>query len=284
MCRKISIITPTYNSGKTLEKTILSVINNSEKIPVEYIIIDGGSTDNTQEIIHKYREYIQIFISEADAGAYDAMNKGIIHASGDIIGIINSDDWYQEGALEIVFKNFCQYPEIDVIYTPIDNYYHGKYVATFKPGKLENLAMRFTLNHPSCFIRKSAYQKTGLYNLNYQIAADYELIMRLYYSGYKFHYIDIPLASYSLNGMSSSPNPCQRAKLIYESWQISKKADIYLHQNLWKIRIKTYSAWVLNEIFALPIRFILKPVQARKLKTIIRKYLPQPVSEQYGKW
>jgi glycosyltransferase involved in cell wall biosynthesis len=98
---KISVITPSFNSEKTIEKTILSVIYQKISCNLEYIIIDGGSTDRTCEIIKKYAN-IDVFISEPDAGAYDAMNKGISLATGDIIGIINSDDWYQDGTIKIV--------------------------------------------------------------------------------------------------------------------------------------------------------------------------------------
>ena len=183
---KISVITPSFNSEKTIEKTILSVISQKQSCILEYIIIDGGSTDKTCEIIQQYAEDINIFISEPDLGAYDAMNKGVCLATGDIIGIINSDDWYQDGAIEIVEK-FSKSLDIDVLYSPIDNYFEGEYVATFYPGDLEHLPIRFTLNHPSCFIKKSAYDLIGLYNLQYKIAADYDLILRLFLAGLKFH-------------------------------------------------------------------------------------------------
>lgn len=276
---KISIITPSFNSEKTIEKTILSVIHQPHELPLEYIIIDGGSTDKTCEIIKKYSDDINIFISEPDNGAYDAMNKGINLASGDIIGIINSDDWYNNGAIQLVEQEFTN-PNIDILYSPIDNYYQNEYIATFVPGDLEKLPIRFTINHPSCFIKKSAYNLVGLYNTQYKIAADYDLILRLFLSNLKFHSIDIPLAAYSLNGMSSSPNPWVRTKLIYESWQISKQAN----KNLTFQRIKAYIAWIFNEIFALPARYFLKPPNARKLKSLINRYLAKPVTDEFGKW
>ena len=99
---KISIVTPSFNSEKTIEKTILSVINQQKIYPLQYIVVDGGSTDNTCKIVQKYADYINIFISEPDSGAYDAMNKGINLATGEIIGVINSDDWYLKNAIKIV--------------------------------------------------------------------------------------------------------------------------------------------------------------------------------------
>ena len=281
---KISVITPSFNSEKTIEKTILSVISQHKNCQLEYIIIDGGSTDRTCEIINKYINFINVFISEPDAGAYDAMNKGISLATGDIIGIINSDDWYQNEAIKIVEQEFSKNLDIDVLYSPIDNYFEGEYVATFSPGNLDKLPIRFTLNHPSCFIKKSAYDLVGLYDLQYKIAADYDFILRLFLSGLKFYYVDTPLAAYSLNGMSSAANFFQRAKLIKECWRISKQPAKYKVKNLDYQRNKAYLTWIFNEVFAIPARYFLKPPMARKVKIFINKYIKKPVSDDYGKW
>ena len=264
--------------------TLLSVISQERSCNLEYIIIDGGSTDRTCEIIKKYANFIDIFICEPDAGAYDAMNKGISLATGDIIGIINYDDWYQDTAIKIVKQEFSKYLDISILSSPIDNYFEGEYVATFSPGDLEKLPIRFTLNHPSSFIKKSAYDLIGLYDLQYKIAADYDLILRLFISGLKFHYVDTPLAAYSLNGMSSAANFFDRAKLIKECWIISKQAAKYEDNNLDYQRSKAYIRWVFNEVFAIPARYLLKPPTARKVKTIINKYIRKPVSDDYGKW
>ena len=284
---KISIITPCYNSEQTIEKTIQSVITQNSTTPIEYIIIDGASTDKTCEVIKKYSQYINIFISEPDAGAYDAMNKGIKLATGDVVGIINSDDWYNKDTIKIVEQEFDKYPDIDVIYSPIDNYFAGEYVARFIPGTLDKLTIRFTLNHPSCFIKRNVYDAVGLYDLQYRITADYAMILKLFLLGYKFHYIDIPLAAYSLNGISSSTNPWNRLKLIQESWRVSTQASKYLQKNNLLLpkkqnlqRLQAYLAWIVNEIFALPIRYFLKPPTARKLKKFITNY----VSDDYGQW
>lgn len=281
---KISIITPAFNSAKTIEKTILSVVYQTHQCELEYIVIDGGSKDKTCDIIKKYHNYIDIFISEPDRGAYDAMNKGISLATGDIIGIINSDDWYNYGAIQLIEQIFTSYPETDIVYSPIDNYYKGEYVATFFPGELERLPIRFTLNHPSCFIRKSAYDLVGLYNTKYKIAADYDMILRLFLSNFNFHRVNTPLAAYSLNGMSSSPNPWARAKLIYESWKISQQTNTCLYNHLSFERKQAYMSWAFNEIFALPARYFLKPPNARKLKSFINRYIRKPVTDDYGKW
>lgn len=281
---KISIVTPVFNSVTTIEKTILSVISQKRNFPLEYIVIDGGSTDGTIQIINKYADQINLFISEPDRGPYDAMNKGINHSTGDVIGIINSDDWYHDNAIATVEQEFCQNHDISVLYSPITNYYKGEYVATFVPGDLDKLLFRFTLNHPSCFITKSAYNLVGLYNLEYPIAADYDLILRLFVSGVNFHYVSTPLASYSLSGMSSSAIPFDRLKLIRECWKISCSHSNQFSREMELQRWKVYGAWVFNELFALPTRYFLKPPLARKLKSFLSRYLGKPVSDTYGKW
>ncbi|BAY92938.1 MULTISPECIES: glycosyltransferase family 2 protein [unclassified Tolypothrix] len=284
MSLKFSIITPSFNSEKTIEKTILSVISQKHDSAIEYIIIDGGSTDKTCEFIQKYADSIDIFISESDNGPYDAMNKGVSLATGDIIGIINSDDWYHDKAIKLVESEFLQNPDIDIIYAPVDNYFSGNFIATFMPGSLDKLPIRFTLNHPSCFIKKTAYDLVGLYDLQYKITADYDLILRLYLAKLKFHFINIPLAAYSLNGMSSSTKHWDRAKLIKESWIISQKASVNLDSTFNKQRLLAYIAWIFNEIFAIPARYFLKPPLARKLKKILNKFIKNPISDEYGQW
>ncbi|MEO0842462.1 MAG: hypothetical protein AAF063_26660 [Cyanobacteria bacterium J06643_5] len=169
--------------------------------------------------------------------------------------------------------------------SPVENYYQGEYVATFIPGNLEKLSIRFTLNHPSCFIKKSVYTAAGLYDLQYKIAADYEMILRLYNRGFKFHFIENTLAAYSLNGMSSSPLPCDRAKLIKECWEISKKSSENFATACNNQRIKAYIVWIINEVFALPARYFLKPPTARKMKKFINNIIKETTTNhQYGKW
>jgi glycosyltransferase involved in cell wall biosynthesis len=278
---KISIVTPVYNTAKTLEKTIQSVINQSRISELEYIIVDGGSTDGSIEIIERYLDKISVFISEKDKGVYDAMNKGISLASGDVIGIINADDWYNEGALQSIENIFIQQPDTSIVYSPIDNYVDGKYVNTFYPGSLDNLIFKFILNHPSCFIRKSIYEQIGLFNLSYKIAADYDLIFRAYISGAKFQFIDTPLASYSLNGMTGNLN--NKFKLIKESKNVasefvneSSKITAFKHQIF-------YLKWFCRELLTLPIKLV-DPFIVIKLKAIWRQKIGKLSADQFGGW
>ncbi len=184
---KISIITVAYNSETTIRDTIESVI--SQTYPnIEYIIVDGKSTDKTLDIVNEYREKISLVISEPDKGIYDAMNKGITYATGDVIGILNSDDFYETtDALEYMANQIILHPEVDIFFgdlvfckqnntTIVTRIYQAK---SFKPWKLR---FGWMPPHPSTFIRKKAYNLVGSYSLKYKISADYEMFVRMLFS------------------------------------------------------------------------------------------------------
>jgi glycosyltransferase involved in cell wall biosynthesis len=172
---KISIITVTKNSEKFLEKNILSV-NNQVYKNYEHIIIDGGSTDKTLNIIHKHRKKIKYFISEKDKGLYDAMNKGIKYCSGDIIGILNSDDIYYKNALKIVNKYFSQDQKLDVVFGIVYKY---KLLHGYHPEKIKWTFGFYSTHSVGFFIRKNSHKKVGYYNIKYKYSADYDLFYRL---------------------------------------------------------------------------------------------------------
>lgn len=185
---KISIITVVYNNSLTIADAIESVINQTYK-EIEYIIIDGGSTDNTVEIIKSYGKRIDVLVSEKDKGIYDAMNKGILLASGDVIGILNSDDFYKDyNVIEDVMMFFNRNQNLDILYgnlvyvkqndtaKVIRNWISKKYYNSF----FEHANVP---PHPSLFVKKSVYDKMGLFNLKFKIAADYEFMLRVMKSG-----------------------------------------------------------------------------------------------------
>jgi glycosyltransferase involved in cell wall biosynthesis len=198
---RVSIITVSLNSVNTIERTICSVIQQSYK-NIEYIIIDGASTDGTQEVIKKYKDKIAYYISEPDNGIYDAMNKGIDKATGDIIGIINSDDWYEKDVIEKIvncFQSTCA----ELVY--------GKIWWILKDGdrKLIDVPLNqiwhcMAVPHPSVFVKHDIYIQHGMFNCEYDIAADYDLILRLYVEGVKFVYLDEIIANLSFGGISST--------------------------------------------------------------------------------
>lgn len=279
---KISIITPVFNAVETIEKTILSVVTQEIDSELEYIIVDGASKDESLEVINKYIDKIDVLISEKDQGVYDAMNKGIARTTGDIIGIINSDDWYNDGILKIVEEVFKENEDIDIVYSPINNYFEGKYLNTFIPGNLENLVFKFTINHPSCFVKKSVYDRIGLFDLSYSIAADYDFVLRAYTSGVKFHYIETPLVSYSLNGMSGKP--ITKFKQIRESWRVGSNIARQSSDNLEARRRKFYLVWLLKELAAFPVKQVVKPQTTRKIKNLIRQKVGKLPADKYGAW
>jgi glycosyltransferase involved in cell wall biosynthesis len=276
---RLSIITPVFNAEKTIERTLLSVINQTHHFELEYIIVDGGSQDQTLEIIQKYDQYISTVISEKDKGVYDAMNKGVRCATGDIIGIINSDDWYNDNAFEVVEQAFIDTPDTSILYSPIHNYFNGEYLNTFTPGHLDRLPFKFTLNHPSCFVRRSVYDQIGEFNLDYRIAADYDFILRAYQSGLSFHAVDTALVSYSLNGMSG--NPMSKFTQIRESWRVGSTQQ---SNHLKNQRLFFYINWIAKEIIVLPIKLMVKPQVTRQIKAKMRQLFGGLQSDKYGAW
>jgi glycosyltransferase involved in cell wall biosynthesis len=181
---KISIITVCYNSSEYIRSAVESVRYQSYP-NLEYIVIDGGSTDATLDILYEYKYLISHLISGPDSGIYDAMNKGLALASGDVVGILNSDDFFlNSDVLENVAKVFDQNPHVDMVLGNVDfvslndleNPIRLYSSANFHPWKL-----RFGLMpaHPGAFIKKSAYNRVGQYKLGYKISADFDIFVRL---------------------------------------------------------------------------------------------------------
>lgn len=197
----VSIITVVYNGAATIEQTIQSVINQTYK-NIEYIIIDGKSTDGTQNIVSKYMNQIAYFISEEDKGLYDAMNKGICQASGDIIGIINSDDWYELDAVNKVVEAFILHEEAGLVYGNIMALEKDGRQRMLRESELNMMWYQMVVAHPTVFIRKTIYEKHGIFDLRYSIAADYELVLRLYSKKVIFQRIEDTLVNFRLGGLS----------------------------------------------------------------------------------
>lgn len=178
---KVSIITIAYNSAETIEDTIKSVINQDYK-DIEYIIIDGGSTDETLNIIEKYSDKISKVVSEPDKGIYDAMNKGVEHSTGELVGILNSDDIYADNS--VISDIVSKIGENDAIYADL---VYVKREATdevtryWKSGDYKNgdFMKGWMPPHPTFFLRKKCYDQYGTYNLKLRSAADYECMLRM---------------------------------------------------------------------------------------------------------
>lgn len=200
----VSIITLSLNSEKYLEQTIKSVIRQTYK-NIEYIIIDGGSKDGSVDIIKKYEKNISYWVSEPDKGIVDAFNKGIHATTGDIIGILNSGDWYEPNAIELVVSAFKANPDSGVVHGDLLVWEADGSEAVMKSKPLKNkslFSMKTPYKHPTMFVRKKAYDMVGLFNTAYKIAMDYDLMLRLIFAGVNSYYVEEVLTNMRLGGIS----------------------------------------------------------------------------------
>lgn len=204
---KISIITVCYNSSNTIEKTILSVKNQTYK-NIEYIVVDGNSKDVTVSIIEKHQDIISKWISEPDKGLYDAMNKGIDLATGDLIGILNSDDTFNSDTVIEEVVNFHTKNDIEASVGDIlQHKVNGKIIRLYssKYWNPEKLKIGFMPPHPSIFFKRELFLKFGLYDLGFKIGADYELITRFFLkNNISWKYSGITTTAMLVGGLSSS--------------------------------------------------------------------------------
>ena len=203
---KVSIITPCLNSEKTIRQTIESVLNQTYE-NIEYIIVDGGSTDGTLAVIWEYAPLFQgrmKYVSEKDRGIYDAMNKGIRLSTGRLIGIINSDDWYEPEAVEHIMSEWNRSEKYQVIYGYCKVFENDRIKLIMK-NRHEGLP-RTMISHPTCFITRETYKDFGMFLLAFRILGDYELMIRLYNSRQvSFIQIKKILANYRMGGASDNP-------------------------------------------------------------------------------
>ena len=240
---KISIITPCFNSESTIEDTIQSVLNQDYPF-VEYIIIDGKSTDNTLEIIEKYKINISKVVSEKDNGIYDAMNKGIKLATGEIIGILNSDDFYVDSKVLSTVANTFSNSHCDATYSDLQyvskndttklirNWISGDYKRSkFKWGWMPP--------HPTFFLKKELYLKNGVYNDELSLSADYELMLRM-------------LCKFKLS-------PTYIPEVLVKM-RIGGKGNSSVYQRV-KANMEDRKAWELNDLTPNIFTFYLKPLR-----------------------
>lgn len=215
---KLSIITVCYNSEKTIERTIESIITQNNSC-FEHIIIDGKSTDNTVNIINKYKDtYNNIsFISEKDNGIYDAMNKGIKLSKGEWILFINSDDWLNCNTINILENLIEQDTGLsDAIYGDIYRVNtYGEIIdqATPRLDIGEFIRVGMPLFHQAVIIKRSVYIKLGMFDTSYKVAGDWDLISRMYKSNFRFKYVPVIFSYFSVDGISSNTHIIERHKL-----------------------------------------------------------------------
>lgn len=205
---KISIITIAYNSEETIEDTILSVLAQSHK-DIEYIVVDGASKDGTMDIVNKHQAGIARIISEPDKGIYDAMNKGVLAATGDVIGILNSDDFYADNDVIKDVNTAFDKSDIEGLYADlvyVDRNNPTRVVRNWKSGDYRpGLFLKGWMPpHPTFFVKKGCYDQLGIYNTTLKSAADYELMLRFIHKGkIKLGYLPRIITKMRLGGQSN---------------------------------------------------------------------------------
>jgi glycosyltransferase involved in cell wall biosynthesis len=211
---KISLITATYNAESTIRRCIESVIAQNYK-NLEYIVVDGGSTDGTLRIISEYRDHVSVLISEPDRGVYDAMNKGIRLAKGDVAGTLNADDYFASGDILTRVEKVFTDPKINILYGNLD-YVRSDSTITrkwrTKAYKQGMFNWGWMPPHPTFYCRTGLFKRFGDYSLDHGTAADYELMLRfMHLNGQGAFFLDIVIIKMQRGGMSNN-RPGSRIK------------------------------------------------------------------------
>ncbi|TDO97076.1 glycosyltransferase family 2 protein [Flavobacterium sp. 245] len=223
---RVTIITVCFNRKETIEKTIKSVLNQQYN-DIEYIIIDGNSTDGTKDIIESYRDKISQYVSEPDKGMYDAINKGLQLATGEVIGLMHSDDEFYDNRVISRIVNHLEFDEdIDGVYGD------GVYVSNDQQEKMirnriggafnrQKIKMGWLPLHPTVYLKKSVIDKNGVYNLDFKIASDTDFLLRyLYKNNIKLCYINNYIVKMRMGGMSTSLRSA--FEVLYEDYKVYK--------------------------------------------------------------
>lgn len=207
---KITIVTVVYNRVNTIGRAIESVLNQTYK-NIEYIVIDGDSTDGTMEVISKYGNQIQTVISEKDLGIYDALNKGIARASGEFIGFLHSDDFFTNTSIiEQVVNRINQKYSIDLIYGDVsffDSSDPNKITREYRGNLFKPWMMRFAFQpaHPSVYVRTAFFRQIGFFDLKYKISADFDWLFRaIWKGGAKLDYLPVQMVKMQQGGASTA--------------------------------------------------------------------------------
>lgn len=205
---RISVITVCYNNISTIRDTMESVLSQTHP-DIEYLVIDGGSTDGTRELIEEYSGSVNFFISEPDTGIYNAINKGIMNATGDIVGLLHADDFFYNE--EVISRVACAFEEDnidalygDVVFVSPGN--PGKVLRYYSSKKFETGKFRFGFMpaHPSFYVRRICFEKYGYYKEDYIIGADFDLLLRfMYHNKIKTRYIEMPFVKMRAGGISN---------------------------------------------------------------------------------
>ncbi len=231
---KVSIATPCLNCVETIGRTIESVLREKDD-SIEYVVIDGGSTDGTLEIINQYKEYIDVFISEKDNGLYDAFNKCIRNVSGDYVIILAADDYLLNGAINRFKENVRM--DTDIWSGSVVIKYDGYYQYMFSENDLSMLKYCCSLRHPATFFKREIFNKYNcFYDASLKISGDRDIFLQFYRCGAKFQVEEIPVCFFSMDGVSNKKmieEGIPEDKKISEKYGLSKKEiDAFYNKNI----------------------------------------------------
>ena len=241
-----SIITVCFNSATTIERTIKSILNQNFS-DYEYIIVDGGSSDATIDIIKEYEPLFQGRLkwkSESDKGIYDAMNKGILRSEGIIIGIVNSDDWLEPDTLQTVWEEnrYCEHSNRTIIAGEILFHYSSGSTQLYptSPRIYESKSRNFEmgLNHPATFVPRFVYDTIGLFDVNFKLKADADFILRCYENRVPVHFIPKVLSNMSDGGASNNRSKKELTDTVLKYKKHIKSKPLY-----YIYCIKSYVNW-----------------------------------------
>jgi glycosyltransferase involved in cell wall biosynthesis len=227
----ITVVTVVYNGEKHLEETILSVLNQTYD-NVEYIIIDGGSTDGTLDIIKKYENYIDYWVSEKDGGIYDAMNKGIILATGTLIGFVNADDYLYSNALHMISTGYCLQP-FDYSVGPVDKINaEGKKIEVMKVltdfYRDQNYLFDMPTSHQAFYISVALLKKIGKFDTQFKLRADYDLVIRAMKETNNYYELKSSISAFREGGVSGSYSTFLENFKLYKKHGVNRVVAIRL--------------------------------------------------------
>lgn len=251
----VSIITVVRNGKETLEKTICSVLNQTYQ-NIEYIIIDGNSSDGTLEIIRQYEHQITYWMSEPDKGISDAFNKGITITNGKLIGMINADDWYSSNAVELAVDQHI-YRNDSIIHAKCQIWKKNTEPYYLFTGR-DDISYTMTINHPTVFVPRKIYEEIGLFDLHFKVSMDYEWTMRAKQHGKEFMYIDQVISNMRLGGVSS------------QFW-VHFFEEVYVRHSYGMNLAKNYFTFIKMLLIALTRRF-LEHIGLENIVRIFRKH------------
>ena len=221
----VSIITPSYNQASYLEQTIRSVVDQDYP-RIEYIVVDGASTDNSIEIIRKYEDRLAYWTSEKDSGQADAINKGLARAKGDILAWLNSDDYYLPNTISAVVKCFEEYPDVVMAYgdmLAVDGNGQTINVLKYKQLSLEDLLCFQIIGQPSVFFRGSIFEKTGFLDTSFHFMLDHHLWIRLAQQGRILH---VPQVWSAARYHAEAKNRARAAEFGREAFRVMEWAKV----------------------------------------------------------